>query len=100
MGKPSAFSVVLMFCGLLLAFAFLGNFYLITHDYPQFDAAMWAVLGGSVIGEVVTFSLYRMAKEKDRRKGSRGASIPASMKAKHAVIQDMEDEGNDEQADQ
>lgn len=100
MGKPSAFSVVLMFCGLLLAFAFLGNFYLITHDYPQFDAAMWAVLGGSVIGEVVTFSLYRMAKEKDRKKNAQGQSIPASMKAKHAFIQDMEDEGNDEQADQ
>lgn len=96
----SAFSVVLLFCGALLAFAFGVNFYLITNDFPQFDPAMWAVLGGSVIGEVVTFSLYRMAKEKDRKKNAQGQSVPVSMKAKHAFIQDMEDEGNDEQANQ
>lgn len=92
----SAFSVVLIFCGTLLAFAFGADFYLITHDFPQFDAAMWAVLGGSVIGEVVTFSLYRMAKEKDRRKNEQGESAPASMRAKHAIIQDMEDEDNEQ----
>ncbi len=94
----SAFSVVLLFCGILLSFAFGANFYLITHDFPQFDAAMWAVLGGSVIGEVVTFSLYRMAKEKDRKNKAQGESAPASMKAKHAIIQDMEEE-NGKQTD-
>ena len=56
------------------------------HVVEQFTAGFWTFVTAVCAGEVVTFSLYRVAK---------GRKVPGSIKGKHSIIADLESEENE-----
>ncbi len=82
----SKFDVILLFVAVLIASALVLDFWLVLNDKPQFDAGIWTLITTVSTGEVVTFSIYRIIKNK-------GQILPKALTSKHQAIQEMEDEG-------
>lgn len=59
----SKFDAVLIGAFILISMACLTDFWLIYHGYPEFGAGFWTFITATTTGEVVTFSLYRTAKQ-------------------------------------
>ena len=81
----SKFDIILLFVAALIVAAMLLDFWLVINGMPQFDAGVWTLITAVSTGEVVTFSVYRIIKNK-------GESLPKPLLGKHASIQEMEDE--------
>lgn len=81
----SKFDIILLFVAALIVTAMLLDFWLVINGMPQFDAGVWTLITAVSTGEVVTFSVYRIIKNK-------GESLPKTLLGKHSAIQEMEDE--------
>lgn len=79
----SKFDLILLFIFALIVAVCGANVWLIVHGFEQFAAGFWTFVTAVCAGEVVTFSLYRVAK---------GRGVPGSIKGKHPVIDDLENE--------
>lgn len=79
----SRFDLVLLFIFTLIAAVCGANFWLIVHGFEQFASGFWTFATAVCTGEVVTFSLYRISK---------GRGFPQSIKGKHQIINDLENE--------
>ena len=79
----SKFDLILLFIFSLIVAVCGANVWLIVHGFEQFAPGFWTFATAVCAGEVVTFSLYRIAK---------GRGTPASIRAKHGVINDLESE--------
>ena len=82
----SKFDAILIVIALFVFSACIADFWLIIHDYPEFGAGFWSVILGVSGGEVVTFSIYRMVKRSSETK------LPRSLTAKHALMEELEQE--------
>lgn len=69
------FSLILAICG--------ANAWLIVNGFEQFASGFWTFATAVCAGEIVMFSLYRIAK---------GRGTPNSIKGKHQIISDLENE--------
>ncbi|WP_418252071.1 hypothetical protein [Gordonibacter urolithinfaciens] len=79
----SKFDLILLFIFALIVAVCGANVWLIVHGYEQFTAGFWTFATAVCAGEVVTFSLYRIAK---------GRGVPKSIKGKHSIIDDLEND--------
>lgn len=79
----SRFDLILLFIFALIVGICGVNAWLIVHGFEQFAPGFWTFATAVCAGEVVTFSLYRIAK---------GKGIPSSIKGKHQVISDLENQ--------
>lgn len=79
----SKFDLILLYIFVLIVAVCGANAWLIVNGYEQFVAGFWTFITAVCAGEVVTFSLYRIAK---------GKETPSSIKGKHGIINDMENE--------
>lgn len=79
----SRFDLVLLFIFALVVTICGANVWLIVHGFEQFTAGFWTFATAVCAGEIATFSLYRIAK---------GKGIPPSIKGKHQIINDLENE--------
>lgn len=86
----SKFDVILIIVAVGILSACIADFWLITHGFPEFGAGFWSVILGVSGGEVVTFSIYRMVKKSTESK------LPKALTAKHALIDELEQEEQDE----
>lgn len=77
------FRLVLLYCFALTFLVLLGNFWLISHEYEQFSSYVWDFLKVAVAGEIIMFSLYKIATEANFK-------TPKFLK-KHQEISEMED---------
>ena len=82
----SKFDLILRFIFSLIVAVCGANVWLIVHGFEQFAAGFWTFVTAVCAGEVVTFSLYRVAK---------GRKVPGSIKGKHSIIADLESEENE-----
>ena len=82
----SRFDLILLFIFVLIIAICGADVWLIVHGFEQFAAGFWTFATAVCAGEVVTFSLYRIAK---------GKQIPQSIKGKHQIINDLENEGKE-----
>lgn len=69
----SKFDVMLIFVFVLIATVLGMTFYQTVMDYDQFSAGFWTFITAVCGGEIVTFSLYRITKEKYERKTEKAA---------------------------
>lgn len=83
----SKFDLILLFIFALIAAVCGADVWLIVHGFEQFDPGFWTFITAVCAGEVVMFSLYRVAK---------GMGVPSSIRGKHSIINDMESEESDE----
>lgn len=83
----SKFDLILLFIFVLIVSICSADVWLIVNGFEQFAPGFWTFAMAVCTGEVVTFSLYRIAK---------GKGFPASIKGKHAVIADMEKDEKEE----
>lgn len=81
----SKFDAILLFCFALTVAAIGADMWLIVNGFEQFRTEVWTFLMAAVTGEIVLFSLYQIVKEKQ-------GSIPKTTRAKHALIDEMEEE--------
>ena len=58
----SKFDLILLFIFSLIVAVCGANVWLIVHAFEQFAAGFWTFVTAVCAGEVVTFSLYRVAK--------------------------------------
>lgn len=79
----SKFDLILLFIFVLIAAICGADVWLIVHGREQFAPGFWTFATAVCAGEVVTFSLYRIAK---------GKGTPRSIIGKHGIIGDMENE--------
>lgn len=83
----SRFDLILLFIFVLIAVLVGTNVWLIVHGFEQLSPSFWTFATAVCAGEVVTFSLYRIAK---------GKQVPQSIKGKHQIINDLENEGKEQ----
>lgn len=86
----SKFDIVLIVIGCIVIGACAADFWLIVNGFPEFGAGFWSVILGAATGEVVTFSIYRMVKQKTEGK------LPKALTGKHALTQAFEEEEENE----
>lgn len=86
----SKFDVILIVIALFVFGACAADFWLIVNDYQEFGAGFWSVILGVSGGEVVTFSIYRMVKQKTEGK------LPKALTGKHVLTQAFEEEEENE----
>ena len=79
----SKFDLILLFIFVLIVAICGADVWLIVHGHEQFAPGFWTFATAVCAGEVVTFSLYRIAK---------GKGIPSSITGKHQVISDLENQ--------
>lgn len=79
----SRFDLILLFIFVLIIAICGADVWLIVNGYEQFAPGFWTFAVAVCTGEIVTFSLYRIAK---------GRRIPSSIKGKHQIISDLENE--------
>ena len=79
----SRFDLVLLFIFALIVAILGADLWLIVNGHEQFSGGVWTFATAVCTGEVVTFSLYRIAK---------GRGFPQSIKGKHQIINDLENE--------
>ena len=84
----SRFDLVLLFIFALIVAILGADLWLIVNGHEQFSGGVWTVATAVCTGEVVTFSLYRIAK---------GRGFPQSIKGKHQIISDIETEEEEEE---
>ena len=82
----SKFDLILLFIFALIVSICGIDAWLIVNGHEQFSAGFWTFATAVCAGEVVTFSLYRIAK-----------GAPNSIKGKHQIINDLENEEKEEQ---
>lgn len=79
----SRFDLILLFIFALIVGICGVNAWLIVHGFEQFVPGFWTFATAVCTGELVTFSLYRIAK---------GRGVPSGIKGKHSIINDLENE--------
>ena len=103
----SKFDVMLIFVFVIITAVVLMTFYQTTHSYDQFSAGFWTFITAVCGGEIVTFSLYRITKEKYERKAEKekaqtgkhtaeNVAFPESLKTTSALIAATEADDNKE----
>ena len=103
----SKFDIMLIFVFVIITAVVLMTFYQTTHSYDQFSAGFWTFITAVCGGEIVTFSLYRITKEKYERKAekekaqtgkhtSENVASPESLKTTSALIAATEVDDNKE----
>lgn len=103
----SKFDVMLIFVFVIITAVVLMTFYQTTHSYDQFSAGFWTFITAVCGGEIVTFSLYRITKEKYERKAEKekaqtgkhtleNVASPESLKTTSALIAATEADDNKE----
>lgn len=94
----SKFDAVLIGAFLLIAGVVFADLYLIVHGLPEFGSGVWTLVTAASTGEIVTFSLYRVAKQGGVR------TVAKTLFGKHQVIDTIEQEeatnGDTQQTDQ
>lgn len=86
----SKFDVILIVIFVLIISICGANIWLIVHGFEQLTVGFWTFATAVCAGEVVTFSLYRIAK---------GKRVPTAIKAKHAIINDLENEEKENESE-
>lgn len=81
----SKFDVILIVIALFVFGACAADLWLIVNGYPEPGTGFWSVILGVSGGEVVTFSIYRMVKQKS------GGKLPKALTGKHALIEACEE---------
>ena len=79
----SKFDLILLFIFALIVAICGTNAWLIVNGHEQFAPGFWTFATAVCAGEIVMFSLYRIAK---------GKSAPKSIRGKHSIIDDLENE--------
>ena len=103
----SKFDVMLIFVFVIITAVVLMTFYQTTHSYDQFSAGFWTFITAVCGGEIVTFSLYRITKEKYERKAEKekaqtgkhsavSVPTPENLKTTAALIAATEADDNNE----
>lgn len=83
----SKFDLILLFIFALIVCICGADFYLILHGMMQFDPGFWTFVTAVCAGEIVTFSLSKIAK-------INGGLFGRRVKGKHEIAEETED--NDE----
>lgn len=80
----SKFDLILLFIFVLIVCICGADFYLVLHGLAQFDPGFWTFVTAVCAGEIVTFSLSKIAKNNNGLFGRR-------VKGRHELPEETED---------
>lgn len=78
------FRLVLLYCFGFAFFAVCADVWLIVHGFEQIASFVWDFLKVAIAGEIIMFSLYKIALEA-------GVRVPKWFRRKHEQVDEMEE---------